>query len=739
MPIVHVDADTYALWWMDESAQATQLIDATGNGSPLNPIAGGYTKIPRVEPGPNGIGTARVCTLAEGTFAQETGTPGAHTGYFTGAGHQYTWSCYLKQRVAATGDVWSYGGPIEGLADSKITFFVTSTGKLGFNFEYAGGTDLTLTQSAGSGVTLNVWSHVAIVVINPDPLGPTPGSVIFYIDGVFQDSASIPAADLHSGGTNARFGLFTNFQTYVPFQGSVKDIKMTNVASLSAYIAADAALMNTTAEQVLDSNTIFLYRLNDAADAVDQCGRVPLVAQDQFAALPTLPLTNDTSLAARSKTFNGSTSASQLVTPVGPNDVNMGLATVFRGTCSIDFWVKVCPESGSNLDHGIILLNAPGVETVDANFFAVGITFDSLVNGYSLTYQWETGSGSDHLYTTPNNTITYVQMQMGRAIHVGIVKTVTGGNLVWKTYINGVLMDTSGSLANYDGTMNTATALFNIGSVYSTGFAGGLDEVRISTIARTGAEFAAIYATATDLAAPVITLVSPTDASTIAKSDVVTVDVTDTGGFSSLLFEVSYGEGLLMREVIHDGDAFSNNFTGGSNTKNTITNGFRFTMLRDGGWPANAVHMKVIVTDATGIQAEATFNWTVTTQAAPVISLVAPTNGSTIAKDDVISIDVIDDAPGLIETVITAVYGGIDRTEVVALNDSFSANFSNGANSMDGLTGGTRYVFRRDNDWPSESLTVVVEAVDAMGNRNGASFSWTVTAQRLPTVGNQVP
>lgn len=531
---------------------------------------------------------------------------------------------------------------------------MTEDGGLGFNFEYDNGTDETFRQSAGTTAVLGAWTHIAVRVLNPIPgvppdfLGAVNGGVDFFVNGVLQQSFAIGAQHLHDSGSGARFGLFTNFQAYNPFQGAVKDIKITDTLSLDSYIAADAARMNTTAEQILDDDTIFLYRLQDHADAVDQCGRVNLVAQDALSILPTLALTNDTAIVARSKTFNGGGTA-QLLTPPGPNEMNMGLATVFRGTCSFDFWLKVFPESGASVDHGFILLNAQGVESQAANFFAIGVTFNSLANGYSFTYQWETGSGSDNSYVTPVNTITYVQMQMSRAVHVGIVKVVTGGSFVWMTYINGVLMDTSSAQTNYDGTMNTATALFTVGAAYSAGFIGGLDEVRISTIVRTGAEFAAIFATATDLAAPVITLVSPANSSTIANNAMLTIDVTDRQGFSALIFETAY-DGITRTEVVYDNNDFSSNFQGGSNTKTAINTGFRFTITRDSSWPSIGLNLHVLAVDATGVATEADFEWTVTdpVEESTGGTILSATATSPVHADIVFSVDVDGDPESLL-------------------------------------------------------------------------------------------
>jgi len=46
--------------------------------------------------------------------------------------------------------------------------------------------------------------------------------------------------------------------------------------------------------------------------------------------------------------------------------------------------------------------------------------------------------------------------------------------------------------------------------------------------------------------------------------------------------------GVVGDEVVHNGDRFGAFYTNATNTRTSITNGFQFTVLRDGGWPPGA-------------------------------------------------------------------------------------------------------------------------------------------------------
>lgn len=103
--------------------------------------------------------------------------------------------------------------------------------------------------------------------------------------------------------------------------------------------------------------------------------------------------------------------------------------------------------------------------------------------------------------------------------------------------------------------------------------------------------------------APVVTLVSPPPGSPLAPNDSVVFDVTDANGalFSLVAFRVRF-LATDVREVVYDKDdpagAWSTNYAGSSIT--TITNGFRLTLRRRGGWPGGGIGLLPRVIDQSG-------------------------------------------------------------------------------------------------------------------------------------------
>jgi len=103
-----------------------------------------------------------------------------------------------------------------------------------------------------------------------------------------------------------------------------------------------------------------------------------------------------------------------------------------------------------------------------------------------------------------------------------------------------------------------------------------------------------------DTTAPVISNPQPTPGTPIAIAQPVSVDVTDdTGLFRRILLGVELG-GII--ELCWDGDAWIGNYSTPACERVPITNGFRFTVLRTGGWTASPT-LRVFAFDRGGNEA----------------------------------------------------------------------------------------------------------------------------------------
>lgn len=87
---------------------------------------------------------------------------------------------------------------------------------------------------------------------------------------------------------------------------------------------------------------------------------------------------------------------------------------------------------------------------------------------------------------------------------------------------------------------------------------------------------------------PVVTIVTSLPPTTAATPIVVTVVGTMAVALRRAWISVAF-PGIVGDEVVHNGDRFGANYTNSTNTRASITNGYQFTILRDGGWPPGAL------------------------------------------------------------------------------------------------------------------------------------------------------
>lgn len=89
-----------------------------------------------------------------------------------------------------------------------------------------------------------------------------------------------------------------------------------------------------------------------------------------------------------------------------------------------------------------------------------------------------------------------------------------------------------------------------------------------------------------DSVPPDVAVVSPAPGSIISASTPLVVDVTDDSGQLRRAILAVDLAGLQLEEIAHNGDRFGPRYQGSTNSVAAIANGFRYTLLRDGGWPA---------------------------------------------------------------------------------------------------------------------------------------------------------
>lgn len=472
------DSDTYALWKFDESTASNWLTISDIGTAGVNLTGGTIANTPRPAPGPVTSVYSRLCSAVR-NGAQNTSNAGAAATTYQGS---WTFEAYIFVNALGTNDLYSYGASGESLATNiQMSISITAGGKIQAYWEYgAGGSDQTVIQVAGSAITAGSWFHIAVA---KDSVAK---NVLFYINGTLQDTVAY--VNEAAGGTSATHFLASRVASGATFVGRVCDIRISNIVRDAATIAADAALISTTCQQPNDANTYILWRMQEAADAVDAAGRLPLTISATAAdVVISSPLVNPQT--GYSKTFLTS-NGSMLLPGVGStgstvDDWVTSLCTVLRGDFSMEMWIYP-PVTGTT--RGIFYLNATG-ESVATNLMGATLLLSGV--NYTLKFDWETGAGVNQTYTT-GNLFTISQLELGAGIHLAFTKTVTAGNLVWRTYVNGALVDTSGSITNFDGT-GAVDESFLIGDYAGSTFLGTIDDVRLSSIARDASAILATY------------------------------------------------------------------------------------------------------------------------------------------------------------------------------------------------------------------------------------------------------
>src|SRR6185295_13581677 len=135
---------------------------------------------------------------------------------------------------------------------------------------------------------------------------------------------------------------------------------------------------------------------------------------------------------------------------------------------------------------------------------------------------------------------------------------------------------------------------------------------------------------------PAFALVSPATPGPIADTAALVLDVTDPdGNLEGELLAVEMGS---VTEQVWNGAAFVPPYAT-SSTRTPVTNGYRFSVVRDGGWRAASITLHSVAYDDHGNDATDTRTWSVTLPShVPVITLISPASGGALglAEDVVI-------------------------------------------------------------------------------------------------------
>lgn len=114
-------------------------------------------------------------------------------------------------------------------------------------------------------------------------------------------------------------------------------------------------------------------------------------------------------------------------------------------------------------------------------------------------------------------------------------------------------------------------------------------------------DYQAVAPATPDTTLPVVDNFAPAEDTSINPTDSVAFDVTDdSDDFHSIMITVFYPDSSTW-EVIHTGAQFAPRFGAGSG-RVAITNGYRYTVRRQGGWLNTPFKIYPFAVDAAGNQ-----------------------------------------------------------------------------------------------------------------------------------------
>jgi hypothetical protein len=110
---------------------------------------------------------------------------------------------------------------------------------------------------------------------------------------------------------------------------------------------------------------------------------------------------------------------------------------------------------------------------------------------------------------------------------------------------------------------------------------------------------------ALDTSAPLISVISPLTMQILGHNTPIIIEVKDSNFFARVVLAATLSGGVI-EELIHDGVTTSVAY---AVQRDSITDGYRYTIMRVGGWYGSSVTLKIISVDSQGNVATAKFTW----------------------------------------------------------------------------------------------------------------------------------
>ncbi len=240
-----------------------------------------------------------------------------------------------------------------------------------------------------------------------------------------------------------------------------------------------------------------------------------------------------------------------------------------------------------------------------------------------------------------------------------------------------------------------------------------------------------------DTTPPAIDDFSPSDGSSIARADSVSVKVTDDTALGLVTLSVALADGTVV--AAYDGSNFLGPFAAGSNLT-----GDTYTLEYDApGWPSSAIDLLVTAIDTAGNVATSTVGYTISdAPAAPTVGPFSPTDGGNTTRTGTVTIDVTDDEGRTAIALVTISATLSDGTVVTIYNGAAFVGALATGSARSNITDGYRYSIVHDSPgWESSTLAYRVTAVDSGGlTTTHTTYNLNITdAPAAPTISSFSP
>lgn len=227
-------------------------------------------------------------------------------------------------------------------------------------------------------------------------------------------------------------------------------------------------------------------------------------------------------------------------------------------------------------------------------------------------------------------------------------------------------------------------------------------------------------------AAPVVGTFSPSAAASILRTDALTFNVTDETSLASIVIWMAQGSDPA--EIVYDGSFIAP--YAASSTRNNISDGYSFSLVRTAGWQRSAITLTVRAIDGQGNVTTTTAAFTVTNApSSPVVGTFSPTDGASIVKTDNVIFHVSDET-ALLRVFVYATHSN-GLVEVVHDGSAFKSPYS-ASSTRSGASTDYTYDLTRTGDWPAAGLIVTAIAIDAQGNATTGTYTLVVTNPPAP-------